>query len=156
LARGFSWRVQAAVPPAQAYDYVADFTRHPEWAMDDMTIKQQSSGPVQAGTKFDAEGILFGRKNPSTVTVTELNPPSSLGFDAQDKQGITHHEFRFTAQDGGTLIEREMTGVKQPWFGPILAIVFRGAINKNFDGALQKLKAMLEAAPKTSTETTAG
>lgn len=150
MAGGMTWRVQAAVPPQRAYDYVADFTRHPEWAMDDMTIKPDSPGPVGVGSRFQAEGILFGRKNPSTVTVTDLNPTSSLGFDAQDRRGITHHEFRFTPQGGGTLIEREMTAVKQPWSGPILAVVFRGAINKNFDGALQKLKGMLEAAPKTS------
>lgn len=150
MARGMTWSVVARVPPQQAYEYVADFTRHPEWAMDDMTISRETPGPVQAGSKFAAEGLLFGRKNPSTVTVTDLNPPGSLGFDAQDSRGITHHEFRFSARDGGTLIEREMTGVKQPWFGPILAVVFRGAINKNFDGALQKLKAMLEAAPKAT------
>ncbi len=144
-----AWRVQAAVSPQRAYDYVADFTRHPEWAMDDMSIRPRSEGPPQVGSKFDAEGMLLGRKNSSVVTVTELSPPASLGFDAEDRQGVVHHEFRFTASDGGTLIEREMTGVKQPWFGPILAVVFRGAINKSFDGALQKLKTMLEAAPQT-------
>lgn len=150
MARGMTWRVKAAVTPQAAYDYVADFTRHPQWAMDDMAITPRSPGPPQVGSKFDAEGMLFGRKNSSTVTVTDLNPPSSLGFDAQDRQGITHHEFRFTPDGEGTSIERELTGVRQPWFAPILAIVLRGAINKNFEGALQKLKRMLEAAPKPS------
>ena len=140
----------ADVPPERAYDYVADLSRHPEWAMDDMSIEPEAPGPVQVGSTFAAAGMLFGRRNSSTVTVTALDRPRGLGFDAQDRQGITHHEFRFTAQDGGTLIEREMTGVKQPWFGPILAVVFRGAINKDYEGALQKLKRMLEAAPKTA------
>lgn len=144
--------MEAAVPPQRAYEYVADFTRHPAWAMDDMAINPRTDGPLQVGSTFEAEGIFFGRKNSSTVTVTDLDPPARLAFDAQDRQGITHHEFRFTGRDGGTLIERELTWAKQPWFGPVLAFLFRGAIDRSFDGALQKLKRMLEAAPQPSAE----
>ena len=73
--------------------------------------------------------------------------PGCFAFDAEDKRGISHHEFRFTPSGSGTRIVREMTGVKQPWFGPILAIIFRGAIDKNFNGALAHLKERLERAP---------
>lgn len=126
--------------PDAAYDYVADITRHPEWAMDDMNVET-----LEPGKRYRATAPFFGRPNPSDLTVTTAQRPARFGFDAQDRQGITHHEFRFTAAGGGTVIEREMTGVRQPWFGPILAVVFRGAINKNFNGAMEKLKTRLEA-----------
>jgi polyketide cyclase/dehydrase/lipid transport protein len=145
-----TWSVEAAVLPEQAYDYVADITRHPEWGMDDMTIQAKSEGPVQVGSKFDAVGTLFGRRNPSELTVAKLERPRLLEFEAHDRRGDTHHTFTFTPVDGGTEIARTMTSSNQPWYGPILAALLRGAINKNYDGALVKLKFMLEAAPKTS------
>lgn len=143
-----SWSVRAAVLPEQAYDYVADVSRHPEWGMDDMTMNATTDGPVQVGSKFDAEGTLFGRRNPSELTVSKLDRPHTIEFDVHDKQGDTHHTFTFTPVDGGTEITRKMAGSNQPWYGPILAYLFRGAINKNYNGALENLKFMLEAAPK--------
>lgn len=137
---GMIWRVQARVPPETAYDYVADVRHHPDWAMDPMTVDI-----LEEGKRYRCEAPFFGRPNPSTVTVTDSQRPSRFAFDAEDRQGTTHHEFRFTADGGGTVITREMTGVKQPWYGPILRIVFRGAIDQNYNGALAKLKQNLES-----------
>ena len=143
---GPSWSVRVNVPPARAYDYVADLSRHAEWSHqpDQMTITAQAPGEVRVGSKFDAEGNLMGR-NKSVVTVTALNPPRSLEFEAEDRSGITGHVFTFEPKDGGTLITRQIYGVKQPFFGPLLLLLARGAINKDYNGALANLKAKLEA-----------
>lgn len=144
MARGIVWKVKVSVPPGQAFDYVADIGRHPEWAMDSMTVEPDTAGGAGVGARFKAVGNLFGRPNPSTVTVTDLSRPDRLGFDAQDKRGVTHHEFRFLPEAGGTLVEREMTGVRQPWYGPIQFLIFKSAIDKNFNGALARLRERLE------------
>ena len=137
---GMAWRVETGVSPEAAYDYVADVSHHPDWAMDPMTVDV-----LEDGKRYRCAAPFFGRPNPSTVTVTDSQRPSRFAFDAEDRQGISHHEFRFTPTAGGTLITREMTGVKQPWYGPILAMLFRGQIDKNFNGALAKLKQNLES-----------
>lgn len=146
MARGIVWKVRVEQDAGRAFDYVADVARHPEWAMDRMTVERLDEGPVQVGSRFQAVGELFGRPNRSTVTMTDLARPVRLGFDAEDARGVTHHEFRFKEAGGGTLIEREMTGVRQPWYGPIQFLVFKPAIDRNFNGALAKLKERLESA----------
>jgi uncharacterized protein YndB with AHSA1/START domain len=130
--------------PDKVYSYVADFSKHPEWSMDDLKIDAQTPGPLQVGSRFNAVGHLLGKPNPSTVSVTALDPPKSFEFEAEDKRGITGHVLTFTPEGSGTKVTRQIFAVKQPALGPLLFAIFKGAINKNFDGALQKLKTNLE------------
>jgi hypothetical protein len=134
------------VPPDKAYAYVADLSRHAEWSFDadKMTIKADKPGAPAVGSTYTAEGNLMGR-NASKVTITALNPPKSLEFESEDKAGINGHVFEFAAQDGGTLITRKMYGVKVPFYGPLLFILAKGAIDKDYNGALANLKTKLES-----------
>ncbi|MEP7105948.1 MAG: SRPBCC family protein [Chloroflexota bacterium] len=134
------------VPPDKAYAYVADLSRHAEWsfAADKMTIKSDNPGPAAVGSAYSAEGNLMGR-NRSKVTITALNPPTSLEFESEDKAGINGHVFEFVAKDGGTLITRKMFGVKVPFYGPLLFLLARGAIDKDYNGALANLKTKLDS-----------
>lgn len=143
---GPSWTVHVNVPPEKAYAYVADLSRHAEWSYgpDKMTIKADKPGPAEVGSTYSAEGNLMGR-NSSKVTITALNPPTSLEFESEDKAGINGHVFEFTPEAGGTLITRKMFGIKQPFYGPLLFLVARGAINKDYNGALANLKSKLES-----------
>ena len=115
--------------------------------MDEMTMQAESQGPPAVGSRYKAEGTLFNRRNASTVTITALDPPRRLEFEAEDASSIAGHVFTFERDGAGTLITRRMYGVKQPFYGPLLFLIFRGAVNKNFNGALAKLKQKLEAAP---------
>jgi len=143
--KGPSWSVQVNCPSDKAYAYVADFLHHPDWAMDQMTIS--GDGPATVGSKYKAVGHLFNKPNPSTVTVTALDAPSSLEFEAQDAKTITGHVFTFAKQGNGTQVTRQLYAVEGPWYGIIQFLVFKSAIDKNFNGALAKLKERLEAAP---------
>ena len=142
--KGPSWKVQVNCTQEKAYAYVADIHTHPDWAMDDMTVKGPD-GPAAVGTTWETEGTLFGKRNPSKVTFTALNPSSSLEFEAADATSNNGHVFTFTAQDGGTLVTRQLYSVQGPWYGPILFLAFMSSINKNFNGALAKLKERLES-----------
>jgi len=134
------------VPPDKAYAYVADLSRHAAWsfAADKMTIKADKPGPAVVGSKYSAEGNLMGR-NASKVTITALNPPKSLEFESEDRAGINGHRFEFTPQNGGVLITRQMFGIKVPFYGPLLFILAKGAIDKDYNGALANLKTRLES-----------
>jgi uncharacterized protein YndB with AHSA1/START domain len=146
---GPSWSVVVKAPAEKVYEYVADVGRHPEWANGDdkLSVKPLAEGAPRVGGEYDTTGILMGRPNPAKVTITSLEPPRRVEFEAADKQGVTGHVITLEAADGGTRVTRQIYGVKQPFFGPLLLLLFRGAINKDYETALANLKSRLEAAP---------
>lgn len=142
--KGPAWSVDINAPPEKVYGYVADISRHPEWGLDDMEI-EGPSGPATVGATYKAVGTLQGKRNPSTVRVTELEAPQRIEFEVEDSSGRIGHVFTFTSVDGSTHMTRQMYAIKQPAMAPITYLMNRGAINRNFNGALAKLKERLEA-----------
>lgn len=144
---GPTWKIQVNAPPEKVYDYVADVSRHAEWASqaDEMNIKADSPGAPAVGKTYTAEGTLLGKRNPSKVTITALDRPRTVEIEAEDGTSISGHVFKFMPQDGGTLVTRQIYGVKQPFLAPIFFLIFKGKIDVNFNGALQNLKRKLES-----------
>jgi uncharacterized protein YndB with AHSA1/START domain len=147
---GPTWTIAVNVPPEKAYAYIADLSRHGEWASqaDEMTIKADQPGEPTVGKSYSAEGKLLGKRNASKVTITALDPPRTLEFEYVDPNNTSGgHVFTFTPQNGGTLITRQIFGIKQPFYGPLLFRIFKGKIDVTYNGALQNLKSKLESAP---------
>jgi uncharacterized protein YndB with AHSA1/START domain len=144
---GPSWKVFINAPPEKVYAYVADVGRHGEWASeaDAMAISAEAPGEPTVGRTYKAEGTLLGKRNPSTVKITALSPPKTIEIEAEDSSGISGHVFTLTPQDGGTLVTRQIYGVKQPLLGPIFFMIFKSKIDVNFNGALNNLKSKLES-----------
>jgi uncharacterized protein YndB with AHSA1/START domain len=149
---GPTWKVFIKAPPEKVYAYVADVGRHDEWAShpDDMKISAETPGELAVGKPYKAEGTLLGKRNPSTVKITALNPPKTVEIEAEDSSGISGHVFTLTPQDGGTLVTRQIYGVKQPLLGPIFFMLFKRKIDVNFNGALTNLKSKLESGTPSS------
>lgn len=105
---GPTWKILVTVPPEKAFAYVAQVGRHAEWASepDAMTIHADQPGESSVNKTYTAEGTLLGKRNPSKVTITALDPPTTLEIEAEDSSGISGHVFKFIPQDGGTLITR--------------------------------------------------
>jgi Polyketide cyclase / dehydrase and lipid transport len=129
------------------FDYVADVSRHGEWASepDHMKASAEKAGPPAVGSRYKAEGVLNGKVNPSVVTITALESPNRFAFDAEDSNSVFHHEFLFTPSGGGTKVQRVVTMSKGPFFFPIVLAIFKGTVQKNYNGAMQNLKAKLES-----------
>ena len=144
---GPTWQIQVNTSPDKAYDYVADLSRHGEWGSQDdkMTIKPDEPGGPAVGKTYTAEGILLGKANPSKVKITDLEPTSRVEFEYEDSRGTGGHVFTFAGQNGGTLVTRQIFGIKQPFFGPILFRIFKSKIDVNYNGALKNLKSKLES-----------
>ena len=144
---GPTWTIDVKAPPERAYAYVADLGRHGEWGAqaDEMTIKPDAPGEPAVGKRYSAEGTLLGKRNPSTVTITALEPPRRVEFEYEDSRGIGGHVFTFTPDAAGTRITRQLYGIKQPLLGPLLFRIFKRKIDVNYNGALTNLKAKLES-----------
>ena len=145
---GPTWNINVNAPREKAYAYVADLSRHGEWASsaDHMTIKPDQPGEPAVGKTYSAEGTLLGKRNTSKVTITSLEPPDRIEFEYEDSRGSGGHVFTFEPQEGGTLITRQLYGIKQPFFGPLLLRIFKKKIDVNYNGALGNLKTKLESA----------
>ena len=144
---GPTWTIRVGAPRERVYEYVADVARHGEWASqaDAMTISADEPGPPAVGKTYSAEGTLLGKRNPSRVTITALEPPSRVEFEYADSRGTGGHVFTFTPDDGGTLVTRQIFGIKQPLLGPVFFRIFKKKIDVNYYAALNNLKAHVES-----------
>ena len=135
-------------PLQQAFDYVSDLTRHPEWSGGELKIEALTPGPIAVGKEYRSRGEVAVQKDrPNTVRVSVYEPPHKFGFIANDPDfGDVSHVFTFTQQSGGVLIERAMTVS----LNPIIALGFRFLIypfvgRPSMNKSLAKLKEKLES-----------
>jgi uncharacterized protein YndB with AHSA1/START domain len=146
MAYSADYTVDVKAPQAKVFDYVADISRHGEWgsADDHMKATAEKPGLPAPGSRYKAEGMLNGKLNNSTVTITALDVPKRLAFDAEDANSVFHHEFVFTGADGGTHVERHVTMTKGPFYFPLVLAIFSSTVKKNYNGAMANLKAKME------------
>ena len=147
MAYSADYSVDVNAPQATVFEYVADVSRHGEWgsADDHMKATAEKPGPPEMGSRYKAEGMLNGKLNNSTVTITALDSPRRLAFDAEDSNSVFHHEFAFSAANGGTHVERHVTMTKGPFYFPLVLAIFSGTVKKNYNGAMSNLKTKLES-----------
>jgi uncharacterized protein YndB with AHSA1/START domain len=94
--------------PAEAiYDYLLDFSRHPEWAANIGKVQKMSEGPTGVGTTFRAQegpppvslgrklhsmlffilGMMQGAKSYSEAEITALEPGRRLVWAGRVRRG---------------------------------------------------------------------
>ena len=61
MARVIERQITINASLEKVFAYLADFTRHGEWAAHPLRIEQASQGPVGVGTSFTSVGHQFGR-----------------------------------------------------------------------------------------------
>jgi hypothetical protein len=139
--------VLVRAPLQQAFDYVSDLTRHPEWSGGELKIEAITPGPIAVGKEYASRGeVAIQKDRPNTVRVSEYDPPRSFGFVANDPNfADVSHVFTFKEQGDGVLIQRRMTLS----LNPFIAIAFRFLVypligSPSMEKSLALLKARLE------------
>jgi uncharacterized protein YndB with AHSA1/START domain len=147
MAYSASYEVDVKASPSKVFDYVADVSRHGEWGSepDHMKTTAEKPGPVAVGSRYKADAMLNGKPNPSVVTITALEAPRRVAFDAEDSNSIFHHEFVLTPAGGGTHVERHVTMTKGPFYFPLVLSIFKSTVLNNYNGAMSNLKTKMEA-----------
>ena len=133
----------------RAFHYVSDLSKHPEWAMDQMTIEPVSAGPPAVGSIFKHSGtepLLRGRLHHQTVSITDIEPYRKFGFDSNDGRIVVHHEFRFSGDADGTRIDRQVVWTRRPWWHTVLfPLLLRRPLAARYERTQTRLKERLEA-----------
>lgn len=147
MAYSAVYTVDVKAPQAAVFDYVADVSRHGEWgsADDHMKATAERPGPPAVGSRYKADGMLNGKPNQSVVTITALESPKRLAFDAEDSNSVFHHEFAFSPAGAGTHVERHVTMTKGPFYFPLVLSIFKSTVQKNYNGAMSNLKTKLDS-----------
>jgi uncharacterized protein YndB with AHSA1/START domain len=140
----FEQSTTVSVPPEKAFDYLADISRHTDWARHLASAEKSSDGPVAAGSTFTTVRKLFGTHR-SEVKITELVPNQKIVYEAQDDSGHFRHHISLAAKDGGSEITKgvEPLRITGPLklFSPLLPLISRRGLATD----LRNIKERLEA-----------
>jgi hypothetical protein len=147
-AMALRFRIKAeGVSPEQAFDYVSDVSRHPEWANPSAKMRMDpvSGGAPHLGAKYRSEAVFVRKPVSADLEITKFERPETFAYSVvhhqQGKKDV-HYEntYTFTGADGGTLIEKSLSSDGNPMVFFIAYPAIRGDAMKS----LRNLKATLE------------
>ena len=147
--------IHVNVPPAVAFVYVADLTRHNEWNPG-LKVTAISEGPTAVGSRFQSVGHVMGREIHDDLCVTEYQPPACFAFFVKSGLGGEEltHQFILQPKDGGTLVTRTAMATVSLLLKLLATILAAFGIRSEHIKSLERLKAKLEQIyPEASTAT---
>ena len=140
-----SQRATIDAPPVAVFDYVADFSRHPEWADQPMEMTVEGGAPVQPGSKFSTV-IKFMGSVPAQGEVLEVQRPSRLVYDCTDSGGSFRWTFDIQPSGAGSAVTHTVERLRAPLYvkltqGPLMWPLIGSRMVGN---GLKNIKANLE------------
>ncbi len=137
-------RTLVDAPVDKVFTYLADFTRHPEWAAHRLKIEPTSQGPVGIGSTFASSGHQMGRENENKVVVTEFVANEKLVFEAEGQQGRFRHSFEVQPANGGARLTKRFEPLRLSLMAKLMAPVLILLSPRGLAGDLQRIKSHLE------------
>ncbi len=126
-------------PQETVFAYVADLTRHGEWAGNALAIEQVGDGVYRSVA--DVGRLQFTAELVQTV----YDRPHRFGFRGEDKTGSFVHTFTFETVDGRTKVTRDIQftlSLKQSIMAKLLYFPVRRPAGIR---AMSRLKTQLES-----------
>jgi len=128
--------------PAEAFAYIADMEKAPEWVPDLVRVKQLTPGEVAVGTKF-SETVMMGNKEmEGSMEVTEYDPPHAYAHDGEGGPARFTARFTFEPDGAGTHVVHDYTVTfsgAMKLMGPVLG----SWVKKNSEKAIENLQRRL-------------
>ena len=140
----FQQTINVSASPETAYQYLADLTKHPEWAAHTLEVQPSSEGPAMAGSTFNAVGHEMGTHR-ATVKLTELRSPERIAYEAEDDTGHFRHWISISAsRDGGTEITKGVEALRTNLMLTLLKPLMPMMVSRGLKGDLRRIKQRLE------------
>lgn len=138
-------RCTIEAPPQKVFDYLADITKHPEWATNPLTVELVSGDVGKPGTTYRSRADFMGKKGiTADVTVIACEPPSRLALTSKEEDQVYAHEYTLTPANGGTTLERTITteipGIKGAITKMVVGFLAPGLTKKNVAMLKQRLE----------------
>lgn len=156
--------------PQKVYDYLVEFTRHPEWVTNVSKVTKVTSGPVGVGTIFHTQesappvpflrklnmmryfiaGLMAGTKPYSEAEITALEPGQRIAWQAGLRKGEgwfnrAEWEFVIQPQGQGTRLTQRFRYLPQtPTAANMVSAAGEGGLEQACAVSLNRLKNILE------------
>lgn len=139
-------QVTINAPADKVFPYVADISKHPEWAAHKLEIVDAPSGPPRVGSTYTTVGHQMGTHK-AKVTITEYSPSTKMVFESDDNTGLFRHYFLLEEKDGQTVLKKGTESIRMRFPFSILApVVGRFEAPKLQQGDCDRIKAKIEGA----------
>jgi hypothetical protein len=137
-------RIPIQAPAGRIFEYVADFSRHGEWAGHGLAVTKESEGPVAVGTTYATTAKLLGTQRERS-TITELEPGRVFSWDSTGALGRVHHWFSLSEDAGTTILSKGAEMVEPSVLAKITSWKLSKDIPNGIHSDLANIKAKLEA-----------
>lgn len=107
--------IDSALPPAQAFAYMASFDNAAEWDPSVTEARRLDEGELRAGSAFRVVSKFAGRSVPLRYEIRELEPGRRVVLEAQNGTFASVDTITVTARDAGSTVTYDAR------------LVFRGA-----------------------------
>jgi uncharacterized protein len=129
------------VDPQVAFAYVADLTKHGEWANPKTGLQITHTAGDGVGARYSSAQKFLGKGTGADITIIELEPGKKVAFDAVEHGKHFKHTFTLTPSEGGTTITRDIDAP----LPPVVSLIAKPAIRKEAQAGLEALKQRLES-----------
>lgn len=131
-------------PVQDVFAFVTDVRNNPRWQSNLVEARQLTQGPLRAGSGFREVRRLLGRQVHVTTQVTDYGPPARFAIRSTSGPVPFQGRFAFEDADGST---RVTFTLEVQAVGPMKLAegMVRGALQRDTEAALGRLKAILEA-----------
>jgi uncharacterized protein YndB with AHSA1/START domain len=138
-----------AASAEEVYAYLADLSRHPEWADQPMTVEHVSgpaSGPgATYRTHVDIDLPVGHKKEDATVVVVDAVAAKRVAFEATGSDGHYRWTIDLTAQGATTHVEQRVERLDGPvWIKVVQPLMWKALGAKMVDNGLANLKDRVE------------
>ena len=142
----FEDRISVNAPAGRVFAYVAEFTRHGEWAGHGLEVTKSGDGAVAVGTTFSTTAEQFGTQREQS-TITELTPDKTFAWDSTGALGRAHHWFSLSDEGDSTTLSKGAEMVDPSFLAKVTSWKLSKDIPKGIHSDLANIKARLEAPP---------
>ncbi len=142
----FEDRISIHAPAGRVFAYVADFTRHGEWAGHGLEVTKSGDGAVAVGTTFSTTAKQFGTQREQS-TITELTPDKAFAWDSTGALGRALHWFSLSDEGDSTTLSKGAEMVDPSFLAKVTSWKLSKDIPKGIHSDLANIKARLEAPP---------
>ena len=145
-------RIKIASSVREAWAYICDVGRWPEWAPTVLECWVRGGGPIQPGSWVEQRAKDLGRTHPRSQEVTAVEEPRSVAFAGRMGTSPARWGMEFEPVDDGQTdammwIEVDLTGIMRAVPG-----LFKGSIQRVSDREMVAIKAAVESATRGAAE----
>jgi carbon monoxide dehydrogenase subunit G len=136
--------VESTRPPADVFDYIADFSTNAQWDPGTVSADRIGEVPIGLGAEFRLVVSFLGRTSRLTYRIVEYERPHVVTFRGENAAVISLDRITVEPRHGGSRLTYDARLTPKGatrLAGPLLALAFRRVGNR----ALTGLRAALGA-----------